>query len=211
MAVTDYLNLNEIQKDALGEIGNIGSGNAASALSAMIGQAINIDVPKVEILNFDDSVNLLGGPEEIVSAVLVTLGGDITGMMLFIQEKDFLDNLLETLIGTGINSFEELDEMGVSAVMEMGNILLSNYVNAISQMTGLRIEISIPFHTVNMAGGVLSVPAVQMAEETDYLLMIRGNFVIGEKKKSVRSNIFMVPDMSSLNKVLDNLGVNFDE
>jgi len=129
--------------------------------------------------------------------------------MLFIQERDFLDSMLETLIGTGINSFEELDEMGISAVMEMGNILLSNYVNAIAQMTALKIEISVPFHTVNMAGGVLSVPAVQMAEETDYLLMIRGNFVIDEKH--VRSNIFMVPDMSSLNKVLDNLGVNFDD
>ena len=209
MAVTDYLNLNEIQLDALGEIGNIGSGNAATALATMLGLSVDIEVPKVEILSFDDCMSLLGGPEEIVSAVLVTLSQDVTGMMLFIQHEDFLNSMLEAMVGTGISSFEDIDEMGVSAIMEMGNIMLSSYVNAVGQMTGLTIEISVPSHTINMAGGVLSVPAVQMAEETDYLLLIHGNFVIADRK--VQSNIFMVPDMESLNKVLDNLGVNFDE
>ncbi|MGN1350235.1 MAG: chemotaxis protein CheC [Anaerovoracaceae bacterium] len=209
MSVTDYLKLNEIQLSALGEIGNIGSGNAATALSSMLDKPVEIEIPKVEILNFDDCMNLVGGPEEIVSAVLVTLSRDINGMMLFIQQEEFLDSMLTVMLGSGIGSFEEIDEMGVSAVKEMGNIMLSAYVNAISQMTGLTIEISIPSHTINMAGGVLSVPAVQMAEETDYLLLIHGNFVIDEKK--VKSNIFLVPDMESLNIILDNLGVNFDE
>jgi chemotaxis protein CheC len=207
--VTDYLKLNEIQLDALREIGNIGSGNAATALSDMIGKSVDVEVQKVSIMNFDDCVNQIGGPEEIVSAVLVTLSKDVNGMMLYIQALDFLNVLLETLTGTGISSFEELDDMGRSVIIEIGNIMLSAYMNAISQMTGLTVELSVPSHTVNMAGGVLSVPAVHMAEETDYLLLIHGDFVVDKKK--VKSNIFMVPDMKSLNRVLDNLGVNFDD
>jgi chemotaxis protein CheC len=207
--VTDYLKLNDIQLDALREIGNIGSGNAATALSSMIGKPVDVEVQKVSIMSFDECVNQVGGPEEIVSAVLVTLSQDVNGMMLFIQARDFLDILLEALTGTGLASFDDLDDMGRSVIIEIGNIMLSAYMTAISQMTGLTVELSVPSHTVNMAGGVLSAPAVQMAEETDYLLMIHGDFVIDNKE--VNSNIFMVPDMKSLNRVLDNLGVNFDD
>ena len=104
-----------------------------------------------------------------------------------------------------IESFDELDDMDRSAIVEIGNILMGSYVNAVSQLTGLNIDISVPSHTINMAGAILSVPLVSVAEEYDYIVMIKANFLIEDKR--VSGDIFMVLDMGSLKKMLTNLGV----
>lgn len=206
MTIVDYDNLTSIQVDALKEIGNVGSGNAAVALSQILNHTVKMDVPTVEILGYEETINMLGGPEEIASAVLVELVEGMNGMMLFIQQKDFLGSVLNTLLSKELTSFEEMDEMDASAIMEVGNILLSSYVTAISNFAGFKIDISVPAHTVNMIGGILSVPIVEMAEETDKMLMIHGYFIIDGQK--ISSNILLIPDMESLNKLLESLGVN---
>lgn len=206
MTIIDYDNLTSIQVDALKEIGNVGSGNAAVALSQILNHTVKMDVPTVEILGYEETMNMLGGPEEIASAVLVELVEGMNGMMLFIQQKDFLGSVLNTLMSKELTSFEEMDEMDASAIMEVGNILLSSYVTAISNFAGFKIDISVPAHTVNMVGGILSVPIVEMAEETDKMLMIHGYFIIDGQK--ISSNILLIPDMESLNKLLESLGVN---
>jgi chemotaxis protein CheC len=208
MAITDYRDLNSLQLDVLREIGNIGSGRAATSLSEIVGSKIGIDMPVVEILSYDEMMNLIGGPEEIVSAVLVEIERDVEGMVLFIQQKDFLRKIISALVMKEIEEFEELDEMDISAIMEVGNILISSYVNAIAEMTGMEIDISVPSHTVNMAGAILSVPIIRFAEETDRLLMINGDFIVDNE--TVPSNILLLTDMASLNKILDLLGVNID-
>ncbi|MCI8285003.1 MAG: chemotaxis protein CheC [Firmicutes bacterium] len=206
MTIIDYDNLTSIQMDALKEIGNVGSGNAAVALSQILNHTVKMDVPTVEILGYEETMNMLGGPEEIASAVLVELVEGMNGMMLFIQQKDFLGSVLNTLLSKELTSFEEMDEMDASAIMEVGNILLSSYVTAISNFAGFKIDISVPAHTVNMIGGILSVPIVEMAEETEKMLMIHGYFIIDGQK--ISSNILLIPDMGSLNKLLESLGVN---
>ncbi len=197
--------LTSMEIDVLGEIGNIGSGNAATALSEMLGHPINIDVPEVIILDYDNVMNILGGPEKIISAVLVELSQDLSGIMLFIQEKDFLSSVMSEIMMKPIESFDELDDMDRSAIVEIGNILMGSYVNAVAQLTGLHIDISVPSHTINMAGAILSVPLVSVAEEYDYIVMIKANFLIEDKR--VSGDIFMVLDMGSLKKMLTNLGV----
>ena len=154
--------LTSMEIDVLGEIGNIGSGNAATALSEMLGHPINIDVPEVIILDYD--------------------------------------NMMKP-----IESIDDLDDMDRSAIVEIGNILMGSYVNAVAQLTGLHIDISVPSHTINMAGAILSVPLVSVAEEYDYIVMIKANFLIEDKR--VSGDIFMVLDMGSLKKMLTNLGV----
>ncbi len=205
MTITDYVDLTDLQIDTLKEIGNIGSGNAANALSQILSHTVNMDVPTVDILSYDDTVNMLGGPEEIASAVLVELTEGMNGMMLFIQQKDFLGSVLNSLLGKELTSFEDMDEMDASAVIEVGNIMLSSYISAISNLAGFQIDIGVPTHTVNMVGGILSVPIVIMAEETDKMLMIHGHFIIDGEK--VSSNILLIPDMKSLNKLLQCLGL----
>lgn len=208
MAVTDYRKLNDVQIDALKEIGNIGSGNAATSLSEILGKKVDMMVPHVDIMGYDEVMNLLGGPEVLASAVLVELKADMNGMMLFIQQQDFIVSLLSSLMGRELHDLTEIEEMDVSAILEIGNILISSYVNAISKLTGLVIDITVPSHTINMAGAILSVPIVRFAEESDSILIIRCDFIIDQEKFSC--NLLMIPDLVSLNKILENLGVNID-
>ena len=156
-------------------------------------------------MDYDNVMNILGGPEKIISAVLVELSQDLSGIMLFIQEKDFLSSVMSEIMMKPIESFDELDDMDRSAIVEIGNILMGSYVNAVAQLTGLHIDISVPSHTINMAGAILSVPLVSVAEEYDYIVMIKANFLIEDKR--VSGDIFMVLDMGSLKKMLTNLGV----
>ncbi|MCR4601851.1 MAG: chemotaxis protein CheC [Clostridia bacterium] len=200
--------LTDMQIDVLGEIGNIGSGNAATALSELLGHPINIDVPEVIIMDYDNVMEMLGGPEEIISAVLEELSGDLNGIMLFIQEKDFVETVLSSLMQKPIDDFSEMDEMDKSAIVEVGNILMASYMNAVGDMTGLHVDNGVPSHTVNMAGAILTVPLISVAETYDYVVLIRANFLVEDN--SVSSNIFMVLDMDSLNKMLDQLGVGMD-
>lgn len=204
-----YGRLTSMQIDVLGEIGNIGSGNAARALSELMNHPVGVDLPEVIILDHDNVMSLLGGPEKIISAVLVELRGDLNGIMLFIQEQDFLSSVLSCLLEKHLDTFEEMDEMDRSAIVEVGNILMASYLNAVSQMTGLSIEAGIPSHTVNMAGAILSVPLVSVAERYDYIVMIKANFIV--KDNRVSGDIFMVLDMESLEKMMNNLGVGSDE
>ena len=132
MAFENY-ELNEMQFDALKEIGNIGSGHAASALSSMLDRPIDINVPQIDILDYTEVVENLGGPENVLAGILMSLTGDVSGMIMFLIHKPFVKILLSNLLGMEIEDNLDLDEMGQSAIKEVGNIIAASYVNAIGK------------------------------------------------------------------------------
>ena len=204
--------LNAMHFDVLREIGNIGQGNAASSLSQMLGQAIDISVPTVKLLDFNESVQYLGGPENIVLGMLVGLRGDINGMMLYVLQKSFANAMLNAVFGKEINDLTELDEMDMSFIQEIGNILSGSYVNAISSLTGLTIDISVPTVSIDMAGAILAVPAVEFAQIGNSVLFIDDSFIFGSassknENSEVKSNMILVPELSSLETLFSRLGI----
>lgn len=202
--------LNSMHFDVLKEIGNIGQGNAASALSEMLSTSIDISVPTVKMLDCNDAVQYMGGPENIVLGMLVGLSGDIQGMMLYILQKDFASSMTKAVFGSEISDLTQLDEMQLSFIHEIGNILSGSYVNAISSLTGLTIDISVPNVTVDMAGAILAVPAVEFAQIGSKVLFIDDSFIFGadtENAGEVRSNMILVLELSSLEKLFSKLGV----
>lgn len=205
MAIQDYSDLNEMQLDVLREIGNIGSGNAATSLADMLAHPIGIKVPKINILDYNQVVEELGGPENMIVGILLTLAGDVQGMMMFLLQKDFAHVTLNTLLGEEIQDFNAIDEMGISAIQEVGNIMAAAYVNAISTMTGLVIDISVPSLCIDMAGAILSVPAIHYANISDKVIFIEDEFSNDEENAS--SHILMIPDVESLQKIMTNLGI----
>ncbi len=206
MALKDMEQLNAMHFDVLREIGNIGQGNAASSLSEMTGQSIDISVPEVRLLEFNETVEYLGGPENVVLGLLVTLSGDIQGMMLYVLQESFANSMIESVFGNKIDSLVSLDEMQLSFIQEIGNILAGSYVNALSSLTGLTIDISVPTISIDMAGAILAVPAVKFAQIGSKVMFIDDNFVFG-KKSEVRSNMILVPELESLEKLFSRLGV----
>ena len=150
MALKSYDDLSEMQIDVLREIGNIGSGNAATALSEMLGHPVSISVPKVRILDYAEVVTGLGGPETMVVGLLLTLSEDVEGMMMFLLQREFAHMSLSALLGEEIERFDQIDEMGMSAIREVSNIMAASYVTAIASLTGLTINISTPDLTIDM-------------------------------------------------------------
>lgn len=205
MAIKDYDDLNEIQMDVLKEIGNIGAGNAATSLADMLMTPIDISVPVVRILDYEEATERLGGPETMIVGLMIQLEGDFQGMIMFLLEKEFAIHTLNTLMGTEINSFTELDEVALSAFKELANIMAASYVNAIASMTGMRIDLTVPDLCIDMLGAILSVPAIHYANISDKIILIEGEFN-GEDSKST-NHVLLLPDVESLDKIMSVLGI----
>ena len=206
MAIQNVEQLQEMHLDVLKEIGNIGSGNAASSLSTFLQTPTDIVVPVVRLMDFDETVNFLGGPENITIGMLVNIVGDINGMMLYILEEEFASQLTTTLFGMGVEDIANLNEMERSLISEVGNIMSASYINAIASLTGMTIDISVPNLTTDMVGALLSVPVIQFAQVGNKVLFIDDGFTIGGKE--IKSNMILVPEMSSLETLFTRLGVS---
>ena len=176
-----YDNLSDLQIDVLREIGNIGAGNAATALSCMLSERVDMAVPIVKMIDITEMANILGGPENQVVGILFTLSEDIEGMMMFILEKQFAHLIIKLLMGRDLNTFEDFEEMDLSALQEIGNIMAGSYVNAIAALTSLKIKISIPDMAIDMVGAILSVPAIKFGAVGDKVMFIRENIAVWEK------------------------------
>ncbi len=200
-----YESLNEIHLDVLKEIGNIGAGHAATALSTMLSQKVDMTVPQISIKSFDEVAAALGGHEKLTVGVLVNLEGDVNGMVMFLLDKDFAHLILNVLLGMDYHDFDELGEMEVSAIKEIGNILTASYVNSIAQMTGLTIDLSIPSLAIDMAGALLSFPIIQFGSVGDQLLSIAESFV--SESASVHSHMILFAEIDSLKKIMNCLGI----
>lgn len=197
--------LNNLQIDVLREIGNIGAGNAATALAKMLNKKIDMDVPKVKILEFKDVNRILGGEETLVIGILLRVTGNLTGNIMFILEYNAAHMLVNMLMGKPIEDLGDFDEIEVSALKEIGNILAGSYLSALSSLTNLNIMPSIPDLAIDMAGAILSVPAIEFGKVGDTVLYIETEFSEGSTK--VVGDFFLVPDVESYEILLKALGV----
>lgn len=208
----NYEELNEIEIDVLREIGNIGAGNAATALATMLDEKVDISVPIVQITDFDTAIRALGGAETMTVGVLVNFLGEANGMIMFLLKMEEAKDILDILIGedSDDNDEENIDEnhlsdLKLSAIKEIGNILGSSYINSIATMTGLRIEVSVPYIAIDMAGALMSVPLIEFGSVGDKVMFIEESFT-GEKNKLI-SNIIMFAEMETIKIIMERLGI----
>ena len=205
MAISKYEEMGALEFDILKEIGSIGGGNAATALSSMLNAKVNMSMPAVKVLGFNPALNLLGDPEELVAAIFVEMSGELEGVMLFILTKEFADEIVQRMLGKGGVDMLELDEIDSSVMTEIGNIVISSYITAMSSLANVEVELSVPQFTANMLGGILSVPIAVMGQHSDRIMMITGEFKIDGK--ALNSNMLLLPDVKSLNVLMKKLGV----
>jgi chemotaxis protein CheC len=206
MAITSFNDINDIHIDCLREIANIGSGNSASSLSKMLGKPVNIAIPEIGIMPFNDACTALGGVETIMVGTLLMLKNGINGMMMFLLPVPAACDLVNLLAGTDIKGYEEIDEMGFSAINEISNIMSATFVGAIADMIGSQIDISPPDAALDMLGSIMSVPSIYFAHISDTLLLIRNELEISGKKAS--ANVLLLPDIPSLDKLMKSLGLD---
>ncbi len=202
----NYDNISEFQLSVISEIGNVGAGNAATALSDILADRVMMSVPELRVIDVTNMTTILGGPESEVVGILVNMTDDVEGMLLFLLNKDFIGMLIKVLLDKDIKDFDEISEMDMSAIKEIGNILAGAYVNAIATMTNLNIWLSPPQVAVDMVGAILSYPAAQFGMMGDKLLFIEEDFMSGDE--TIKSHLLIMPDMKSLRKILSSLGVD---
>ncbi len=201
----DFNSLNEMEIDVLREVGNIGAGNAATALAKMLDKKVEMDVPRVRIMEFKEVNESLGGAEKLVVGVLLRVTGDMRGNIMFILDYEAACILTGMLMGRTPDENRELDELALSALKEVGNILTGAYISALSALTNFRLMSSVPEIAVDMTGAIISVPAIQFGQMGDKVLYIETVFTEGSTK--VVGEFFMVPDMDSYDTLLKALGV----
>ena len=202
----DYVSgLSEAHLGVLREIGNIGSGNAATALAELLSTPVGMSTPTVKILDINELADMLGGPENQVVGILFSLAEDFEGMMMFITEKQFTHLVLNVLMGKHFDKFEDLSEMDISAIQEVGNIMVGSYIRALSQMTGMSIGLSPPAIAIDMVGALLNVPAVEIEKYGDKALFIQDGFI--NEANKVTSYLLLIPEVGYLRSLFQILGL----
>ena len=205
MGIHRYEDLTDIHLDVLREIGNIGSGNASTALSGMINRNVLIEMPLVKVVGFQEAIDISGGAERIVAGVLSRMTGGVEGMILLLMEQDFVNMTLGAFFGEKNAELTMLGENEMSALSEIGNIMGGAYVSAISQMTNMKIALEAPRFQADMLGALMNVPAIEFGDVGDKLLFIDKHIKIDEQ--SVQSNMMLIPTIGSLEKIMEKLGI----
>ena len=190
--------------DVLKEIGNIGAGNAMTALSQMLQCKVDMKVPQVRLLDFSEVGALMGGEEQIMVGVLLGVEGDITGSMMFLVEKASAKHLINKLMMGMAPEGDDFSDMELSAMQELGNIITGAYLNSLSSLTNLQIFPTPPALTVDMAGAILSVPAIQFGILGDKILLIQSQFY---DDIEIDGYFILIPDLESYSKILFALGI----
>lgn len=207
--MVSQINLNQMdnmQFDVLKEIGNIGAGNATTALSQMINSKIDMKVPNVELLEFKELSDIVGGAENLVVGILFTLEGQIDGMMMFMMDMSAARHLVNLLMGITVEDQpKEFTEMELSALNEIGNIIAGAYLSSLTILTNILITSSVPYMAIDMAGAILSVPAIEFGKIGDKALLIETEF--GDENNAVNGYFILIPTLESYGAILSSLGL----
>lgn len=190
--------------DVLKEIGNIGAGNAMTALSQMLQCKVDMKVPQVKLLEFKELGAMMGGEEQLMIGVYLAVEGDVTGSIMFLLKQDSAKHLVnKIMMGMGSDG-PEFSEMELSAVKEVSNIITGAYLNSLSTLTNLVIFPSPPELTLDMAGAILSVPAIEFGTIGDKILLIQSQFY---DEVEIDGYFILIPDLESYQKILTSLGM----
>lgn len=203
--MNDEYDLTPIQLDALREIGNVGAGNSATALSQIINKRIDMNVPKVALVPIEAVPDLVGGPDAIVVGVFLRIYGRAPGNVLFLMPQKSAFYLVDTLMGREHGTTKTLDFMDESALMEIGNILSGAYLNAFFSFTHISMLPSIPALAMDMAGAILNIILVQLGQMGDKAMVIETEFLAEDD--GISGHFFLVPDPGSLGILIEAVGV----
>lgn len=206
MSQIDLNQIDNMQYDVLREIGNIGAGNATTALSQMINSKVDMKVPNVQLLEFKELADIVGGAENIVVGILFTLEGSIDGMMMFMMDMPAARHLVHLLMGNSDEDISrEFTDMEKSALNEIGNIIAGAYLSSLSTLTNMVITASVPYMAIDMSGAILSVPAIEFGKIGDKALLIETEF--GDEIRAVNGYFILIPTIESYEAILASLGL----
>ena len=199
----DVRELKALQLDALREVANIGAGHAATALSQMTHRTIMISVPEVNIVPVEAVAELLGQPDDVIAGVLMHMMGDLTGRTLLIFPEGSARVLCDILLSRPPGTTAEFGAMEQSGLKEVGNILTSAYLNALSDFMGMMLVPSVPALVIDLAAAVLTTTYLNFGTERDFVFCVETSFRFGDQGDTLRGHFLLLPDLASLRAIFD--------
>ncbi|WP_026585512.1 chemotaxis protein CheC [Bacillus sp. J33] len=207
-------NMSSLYLDILKEIGNIGAGHAATALSTLLNKKIDMTVPDVRIVSFNEMMELAGGAENVVAGVFLRIEGDAPGSMFFVLPLKQAENFIRALpVSIEFNAEEPLyNELAISALQELGNILSGSYLSSLSDFTNLSLFPSVPMLNIDMAGAIIGTGLLEVSQVSDYAIVIDTALNDeGNSGDSVKGHFFLLPDPESFQIIFKAFGVQDHE
>ncbi|WP_282171621.1 chemotaxis protein CheC [Cytobacillus firmus] len=203
-------NISSMQLDILKEIGNIGAGHAATALSTLLNKKIDMSVPDVKIVSFDEMIDMAGGPENVVAGVFLRIEGDAPGSMFFVLPLTQAEIFIRELPGNIPFCADELpyEELALSALQELGNILSGSYLSSLSDFTKLSLFPSVPMLSIDMVGAIIGTGLLEISQVSDYAIVI--DTALNDELQNtdaVNGHFFLLPDPQSFQIIFKALGV----
>jgi chemotaxis protein CheC len=193
-----FRDLTDIQLDALKEVSNIGMGHAATALSQMIGQRIDLKVPRVSVTAISDVPERLGGAETLMVGVTLQILGDARGSIMLLFPQESAHRLLCCLLQREERTLV-MNELNVSALKEVGNILASAYLCAIGNLLHKTLIPSVPLLSYDMAGAVVDYVLIDLSQTGDLALMVETDFSGDDQSnQQIKGHFFLMPDPRTL-------------
>ena len=189
--------LDETEFDILKELANIGMGNAVTSLSKMLGEEkIKMDVPVATLIPMQDIPDFLGGAESLVAGVYIRAFGELPLTILFVLPQESAANLISLLTpGLAVG----FDDLGLSVLKEVGNILIASYLNALSLITGLELLPTPPDVAIDMAGAIIVSAIVEAGVLDDEVVILKTN--LNTTKSQINGCVLILPDQGGLGKI----------
>jgi chemotaxis protein CheC len=201
----DPRDLGPRQLDGLREIANIGAGHAATALSQLVSERVMVSVPEIQIVRLEDVPELMGEPDQVISAVMMKLLGDVTGRTVQIFPERTASALVGLLTGRSRLQFpDQFGELEQSALKEVSNIIVAAYVNALAEFMGMMLIISVPALAIDTAAAVLTTSYLNSGQDGDFVFAINTNLSVGNASE-FRAHFLLLPDDASLKVMLQAL------
>lgn len=193
----DPKSIDSNQLDFFRELENIGAGHAATALAMMLSHEIGLRVPRAQFCEYSQMCDILKGPENVVAGLLVGISGELNGFILLVMDEEDAMKLAGSLLGNMTDGMSESEqrEMQMSAMKEMANILIGSYITAISELTGLKVDASVPDLVFDMAGAVMNLLAVASVDCGDHVMFMETEFI--DNSQSLYGHFFLIPDTES--------------
>ncbi|MDD7178572.1 MAG: chemotaxis protein CheC [Lachnospiraceae bacterium] len=205
-----FNNLNELDAmhlDVLREIGNIGSGNAATSLSSMLNTTVEIEVPTISLINYENVSQYLGGKDREVIGLALGLEADIEGVMLHVVQPKFAARIVNAFYPKEIQGLNDINDMDLSAVKETSNITTAAYVNSLAAMTNTFINITPPIEYLDTVENVLKHASDRFDAIGNQVIYIDENLFLGDTQ--VNSSMILILQMDSLKTLFDKLGIPY--
>jgi chemotaxis protein CheC len=204
----DVRTLKALQLDALREVANIGAGHAATALSQMTQRTIMIAVPEVNVRPLEDVAELFGRADQVICAVLMHMMGDLTGRAMILFPDESARNLVDILLRRPPGTTQAFEAMEQSGLKEVGNILVSAYLTALSDFMGMMLVPSVPSLVIDQAGAILTTTYLNFGHDRDYVFCVETAFEVAGASEQLRGHFLLLPDLPSLRAIFDAIRVS---